>query len=234
MNSLKSLLFTGVLLFVNFGLSAQEQPLRFGVKAGVNLSNATINDAAGTNSKIGYHIGGTAEYSLSQKFLIQSGLLFSTKGAKIHKLNESTYIPSAPDDTHTFNETYLTLPLYAAMRLAVTNDFNIVFGVGNYFGYGIGGKTKQKLNSGAWVDGSTEQEWETFGDGIFDKDRNWLRGATLKRLDIGVAAKIDFEYRKFILGLGYEQGLKNIAVQEYYQSLKYKNNTIQVSVGYKL
>jgi len=102
--NLKNLLFVVVLLFANSNLSAQTLSPRFGIKAGFNLSNATVNDARGTDSKAGYHIGGTFEHPLSERFLIQSGLFFSAKGSKVHVLNGSHYIPSPPDDTHTFND----------------------------------------------------------------------------------------------------------------------------------
>lgn len=232
--SSKVLLFAIVSLFINQHVSAQTSPVSFGIKAGYNLSGATVNDATGTNSKSGYHIGGTFEYSLSKKFLIQSGLIFSTKGSKIHQLNASGYIPQPPDDTHTFNQSYLVLPIYGAYKLNVKKDFNIVFGAGPYLGYGIGGRTTQKLNKGSWSEGVTEISWNTFGDGIFDETRDWLRGTTLKRLDIGVGANVNFEYRQFILGIGYEQGLKNIAEQDNRQNLDYKNNSFQFSIAYKL
>lgn len=232
--NLKNLLFAGVLLFVTLNLSAQTPSPRFGIKAGFNLSNATVNDARGTDSKTGYQIGGTFEYPLSEKFLVQSGLLFSSKGSKVHVLNGSRYIPSPPDDTHTFNESYIMVPLYGAYKLNLTSDFNVTFGVGPYLGYGIGGKTRQKLNSGSWGNGITEVEWETFGNGVYDDSRDWLHGTTLKRLDIGAGASIDFECHKFVLSVGYERGLRNIAVQENAPGLSYKNNTGQVSIGYKL
>jgi len=50
---------------------------------------------------------------------------------------------------------------------------------------------------------------------------------------MGVGGNIDFEYHKLILGIGYEKGLKNIAVQENAPRLSYKNNALQFSVGYK-
>lgn len=230
---MKNLIFVGILLFVSLDLSGQTSPFRFGVKVGYNLSNATVNDATGTNSRNGYHLGGIFEYSLSENFLIQSGLHFSTKGSEVYQLNKSDYIPSPIDDTHTFNESYITLPVYAAYKLNVTSDFRIIFGVGPYFGYGVGGITKQKLNSGSWSDGVTEVKWKTFGNDVFDKSRDWLHGTTLERFDIGVGGNIDFEYHKFILGMGYEKGLRNLAVQENAPGLSYKNNTFQISIGYK-
>jgi len=235
MDRLKKLLLVGVVLCVNFNVSAQTLPFRFGIKAGLNLSSATVSDATNTDLKTGYHIGGTVEYLLSEKFLIQSGLFFSTKGAKIYELNGSDQIGGGrPDWTHTFNELYLELPLYGAYKMNLSRNLNIVLGVGPYFGYGIGGETEHKLNSGIWADGSTERKWNTFGDGVFDEGRDWLRGETLKRLDIGIGIGVDLEYRKFILGIGYGHSLKNLAENDYYDDdLKYRNNNIQFSIGYK-
>jgi hypothetical protein len=53
-------------------------------------------------------------------------------------------------------------------------------------------------------------------------------------LDIGIGANIDFEYHKFILGVGYEKGIRNIAVNGNGSDLTYKNNNLQVSIGYKM
>ncbi len=226
--------FIAIILFFGLNVSAQNSPFRFGIKAGLNLSSATVGDATDTDFKTGYHIGGTVDYLLPKNFLIQSGLYFSTKGSKIDKLNGSDYIPTAPDFTHTFNELYLELPIHGAYKLNVSNHFNVVFGVGPYFGYGIGGKTKEKLNSGTWSGGITEHEWDTFGDGVYDEGLSHLHGETLKRFDFGIGAGIDLEYRKFILGIGYECSLINIADNEdSYQKSQYRNSNIQISVGYK-
>lgn len=234
MSNLKNVIFVALILAVSLNVSGQTSPFQFGVRAGYNLSDATVNDATTTNSKSGYHIGVFWEYALSKKLCIQSGLFISTKGAKIYQLNKSNYIPAPIDDTHTFSESYITLPVYGAYKLTVTNDFKIVLGVGPYFGYGIGGETIQKLNSGSWPDGVTEVKWNTFGNGVYDENRDWLRGTTLKRIDIGLGANINFEYHKFILGIGYEQGLRNIAMQDRAPRLSYKNKILQVSIGYKL
>lgn len=236
MTNVKNLIFIAVLLLFILKLSAQtpSSPFRIGVKVGFNSSNATVNDATSTDSRKGYHIGAIFEYLLSERFLVQSGLYFSTKGSKVNQLNKSQYVPTSIDDTHTFNQSYITLPVYGAYKLHVTNDFKIILGIGPYLGYGISGKTKQKLNSGYWSEGGTEIEWNTFGNGDYDESKDWLQGNTLKRFDIGIGANIDFEYHNFILGVGYEKGLRNIAVNENGSDLTYKNNNLQVSVGYRL
>ncbi|WP_291530562.1 porin family protein [Bacteroides sp. UBA939] len=227
--------FTAAVLFFSLNLLAQDSSFRFGVKAGLNLSTAIVNEATNTRFKTGYHIGGTVDYLLPKNFLIQSGLYLSAKGSKIDNLYGSNYMGGKPDFTHTFNQFYLELPIRGAYRLNVSNDFNIVLGVGPYLGYGIGGKTKQKLNSGTWSEGNTEIEWDTFGNGVFDEGRDYLRGETLKRFDLGIGFGVDLEYRKYVLGIGYQCSVMDIASDDYYYpDLRYKNSVnIQISVGYK-
>ena len=62
--------------------------VKYGVKAGLTLANMLEKDDDITYSedysmKIGFHLGGTAEIPISEKFSVQPGLLFSTKGFKM-------------------------------------------------------------------------------------------------------------------------------------------------------
>jgi hypothetical protein len=233
MSFFKKLLFVGFVFCASFSLPAQTSSFRFGIETGLNLSTALVNDATCMKLKAGYRIGGTVEYLLPKNFLIQSGLFFSAKGSKIENLNTGNYEGGEPDFTHTFNQFYLELPLYGAYRMNVSDKFNVTFGGGPYFGYGLGGKVKEKLNSSAWGDGSTQIEWDTFGDGVYDEELDYLRGETLKRFDIGIGVKVDFEYHKFILGIGTEYSLKNIAVNDSYGDPQYRNVNLRISLGYK-
>mgnify|MGYP003120202355 FL=1 len=73
-----------VLLFVAFVTQAQAQ-LKYGVKAGLNINNISQNyansdDEFETNARLGYHIGATVDYTLSDVISLQSGLLLTSKG----------------------------------------------------------------------------------------------------------------------------------------------------------
>lgn len=235
MNAQKKILSISILLFLVITISAQTSPFRFGVKAGLNASTAFVNEADKEKFKLGYHFGATVEYNLPKNFLIQSGLFFSAKGSKIDGLNAGTYDGGKPDFTHTYNQLYLELPLYGAYRINLSKSTNIVLGVGPYFAYGVGGKTKQKLNSGVWSGGITEIEWDTFSDGIFDDSRDWLRGESLNRFDFGFGINADVEYNKFVLGIGAKYGVINILKDHEYSSddLYYRNLNLSLSLGYK-
>jgi hypothetical protein len=126
---------------------------------------------------------------------------------------------------------YLQLPLYAALRKNISNNLNISIGFGPYFGYGIGGKIKKKLNGGMYSDGSTETIWDTFENGIYDEERYWLQGEVLKRFDFGAGFNVDFEYNKLVLGVGLESSI--IDIMNYDRDLHYRNINIRISTGYR-
>ena len=219
-----------VCLFVclNMSVSAQTSSFRYGFKAGLNLSTALVEEARSCKLKPGFHVGPTVEYSLSQRFYIQSGLLLSMKGSKIEALNSGNYIGGEPNFTHTFNQFYLELPLYGTYKASISRNIDIALGVGPYFGYGMGGKIKR-----IWADEETETKWDTFKDGVFDESRDWLRGESLKKMDFGVGIKVDLEYDKYVFGIGFGSSIIDIAEKHGYQGFQYRNFNINVSMGYK-
>ncbi len=75
---MKKLLLTAAAVFA-FGF-ANAQEVKFGVKAGLNMTTITGGEFSG-GTKAGFHIGGLAEIKLTDKFAIQPELLFSTKGS---------------------------------------------------------------------------------------------------------------------------------------------------------
>jgi hypothetical protein len=231
----RKIIFICFLLFALNPVSAQTTKFQFGVKGGLNLSTALVNDASAMKFNYGYHIGGTVDYLFTPKFGLQSGLFFSKQGSIIDNLNISGYVGGRPDFTHTFNQLYLQIPLYVAFIKNISSNLNMIIGFGPYFGYGIGGKTREKLNSGIYSDGSTETVWDTFGDGIFDESRDWLKGESLNPFDFGAGIKMDLEYKKIIFGIGIESSIISITNRENYrnENLDYRNINMRISTGYR-
>lgn len=74
---MKKLLFAAIAVL---GLtSANAQETKFGAKGGFNMSN--LAGAENASTLIGIHLGGFAEFKLSDKFAVQPELLFSMQGA---------------------------------------------------------------------------------------------------------------------------------------------------------
>ncbi|GGB74524.1 hypothetical protein GCM10007424_13060 [Flavobacterium suaedae] len=70
-------------LFVTaFGVATQAQEIQFGVKAGVNIADLG-GDADTEGSLTSFHVGGVAEFKLTETFSVQPELLYSMQGANV-------------------------------------------------------------------------------------------------------------------------------------------------------
>jgi opacity protein-like surface antigen len=107
---------------------ANAQETKFGVKAGVNFANLT-GDIEETSSKVGFQVGGFAEFKLSEKFAIQPELLFSTQGAK-QDIGQSEDLK--------LNLSYLNVPVMA--KYYVAEKFSLE--AGPQIGFLVGAKYK--------------------------------------------------------------------------------------------
>lgn len=198
--------FVFVLLTMASYLCAQD--LSFNVKGGLNLSNfsGSIPD---TKMKPGFHIGVGGEFELAPNIAIQSGLFFSTKGAKIDSEIDLGDYGIAGSEV-TINASYLQLPLHLAYKIDVVPGTKVVLHAGPYFAYGIAGK--------AAIAGISEKQ-NTFGD----------KGLNLKPFDVGLGLGVGAEFGKILLDLGWDMGLSNIGnnVGEV------KTQNAYLSVGYK-
>lgn len=191
-------------------VSAVSAQTSLGIKGGVNMSNFYGDELDDQNVKIGFHIGLAADYEFAYNSAIQTGLFFTTKGAK--------YSESIGDATGDFtvNPMYLQLPVHYAYKLDVTPGTRIVFHAGPYVAYGIGGKAKLSGSLGDW-EGATE--WDVFGDNGF-----------LKNFDAGLGLGVGAEFGPLLLDLGWDMGLVNIADSD---NGDIKNQNAYLSVGYK-
>lgn len=141
---MKTKIFTAVLaVFVAFQVTAQ---VDFGVRAGFGLYNLDVKDWDGTKEE-GYNLaprfnlGVSAEFAVSENFLIQPGLLFATKGAKS---DDFDWDKSSMSASLTLN--YIEIPIYFLYK-AEMGQGALLLGAGPYLGYGIGGKYNFKMGS---------------------------------------------------------------------------------------
>ncbi|AWM12867.1 PorT family protein [Flavobacterium sp. NRK F10] len=74
---MKKILLT-VAAIATFGF-AQAQDIKFGVKGGLNFTNFTGD--FNTDSKVGFYVGGLADFTVTEKFHVQPELLYSAEGA---------------------------------------------------------------------------------------------------------------------------------------------------------
>lgn len=231
-----NLSFVAILLLFATIVHAQDTPVSFGVKTGLNLSNAN-SDNYDTDLKIGYNVGFTMNIALPVNGLsIMSGLEFTTKGLKdISQTQQGITIKILT----TADAMYLQVPVHLGFKADISRDAKIIVRGGPYFAYGIGGKTKQEglsiKSDGRTVtlDYNSMLDWfESEGQDIsgikkeidtFDSDQG------LKRFDIGIGAGIGIEFSSVSATIGYDLGLVNISRD----SDPYKNQNIYLSLGYR-
>jgi hypothetical protein len=214
------------LLFIGINASAQYgSPLRFGVKAGLNLNSASmdIKNVAIKNLKIGYDVGLTAEYQMSDLFYLQSGAYFTTKGAVLKSEKASSDIKNWKNSV---NLQYVQVPLLASFKLEMVTDTKLFVNMGPYFAYGIGGKTIVKNDYTDADTPSTKDEYNSFDDSYF------------KKFDFGLMYGAGIEFEKFVYGIQFEFGLLNIAeksngLNPQINTKGFKNKGVSFNIGYK-
>lgn len=189
--------------------SAQEKgDFRFGVTAGMNVSNITDMEM---DSRIGFHVGAKAEYNITDNLYGNAALLFSQKGNK----KEEGSIEA------TSNPGYLELPIHIGYRFKMGDKVSIFGETGPYLAYGICGKSKAEVSGNGE---SAEGKVDFFGD---EDDDDCLGG---KRFDFGWGVKVGVEAAKFQISLGYEYGITKVFKSE--DNFKPHNSNLMVSVAY--
>lgn len=192
-------------------VNAQEH-VRWGVVAGMNVSKYTFT---GFDNKIGFHAGVKAEVGLPQlaegAYLDFGGLL-TLKGAKIDGGSLASF---------KFNPYYLEIPVHIGYKYAVNNDFSLFGNVGPYFGFGLFGKAKLKVNGDL-----SDYGYEDYGD--ISTSENVFGDDGLKRFDFGLGLKVGAEFsRKYQVSLSYDFGLVKVE-----KDLGMKNRNLMISLGY--
>lgn len=95
--------------FAVFGLfNANAQEVTFGVKAGVNFANFSGDDADNLDGRTAFHVGGVANFGISELFSVQPELLYSAQGV------EQTF----EGVTGKVQVDYLNLPVLAKFMIA--------------------------------------------------------------------------------------------------------------------
>ena len=108
-------------------VKAQDKPVTFGVKAGVNLSTLG-GDLKDSKYTFKYQAGITVDVLLVDHLYLMTGLDFQAKGAKLGGVK--------------YNPMYLQLPAMIGYKFDLGANTRLVLNAGPYIAYGIGGKTK--------------------------------------------------------------------------------------------
>lgn len=196
---------------------AQDKPIKFGVKAGLNLPTISISGDEADDYKdylksvTSFYVGANVDFAISELISIQPGVTLSGKG---YQLKEEEDGASYTDKT---NVMYLEIPLNAVASFAA-GPGKVFVGAGPYYGFALSGKNKWE----ATYDGETDADEEDIEFGS-EEDQ-------VKRGDFGVNLLAGYQFSSGLnLHLGYGLGLGNLSNME---DTKINNRVFSVGVGF--
>ncbi len=133
-----------VLLFAAVALSLPAQAqVKFGLKAGLNLTNISLSESVSANlkSKEGFHVGPTVKIGLPVTGLsLDASALYDQRSAKVEANNGSS---------ETIKSQSLQVPINVRYGVGLGSVANLFAFAGPQFGFNLGDKNKKILNEAA-------------------------------------------------------------------------------------
>ena len=133
-----------VLLFAAVALSLPAQAqVKFGLKAGLNLTNISLSESVSANlkSKEGFHVGPTVKIGLPVTGLsLDASALYDQRSAKVEANNGSS---------ETIKSQSLQVPINIRYGVGLGSVANLFAFAGPQFGFNLGDKNKKILNEAA-------------------------------------------------------------------------------------
>lgn len=227
--------FPVFLLILMASVNIANAQINVNVKAGLNFSNVTFEEASGDRQEtqfiLGWRIGLSVDVPVGSEFYIQPGLLYSRKG---FTQEDSWYAGSG--NKFTVKANYLDLFVNFLYKPTLGSG-KLLFGAGPYLAYGLGGKweSEERVQIGDVIH-------DDHGDVHFSNDamdggggNSYLYG---KPLDYGVNLLVGYEFfNKISAQFNVQLGLANL-IPEYSDGTKrdgtFKNIGFGISLGYKL
>jgi hypothetical protein len=183
--------------------------IKVGICGGLNLATVAGQGLNGynVNTRTSFHLGVIVEKPFSQTLNIQSGLLLSSKGAKI----------AGTTFTSEISPLYLEVPVNILYRERFGNNRFQLF-AGPYVALGIAGKEKITYRSEI---SSNDLKFGTADDSNFILT------------DLGVNVGAGIEIQRFLIRFQYGLSLLNLDPQNM-DSADIKHRVIGISMGYML
>jgi len=201
---MKKILIAAFALFIGTSVFAQENPLTFGVQAGLNMSQFSAPKSGGetgdaTDMLPGFYIGGHANYSFGEYFGLQGELKFSMQGGK----------ESEDGETLKLKLNYINVPVLFEVKPAT--NFSIF--VGPQIGFNV---SKSASAGGVSVSGSD------FEDAF----------AKVNTIDFAAVVGVQYAIQgKYLLSARYNIGINSAFDQDGLSG--FANRVIQIGFGYK-
>ena len=196
-------------------VSASAQ-ITWNAKLGLGFASCPGLDEGNTSLHFVGKAGVGIEYPLSDNLSLMPSLEFAAKGTK---WDYSGYGETVKQTVDIY---YLQVPVMAAYRLNLNDDWNLTVKAGPYFAY--------------WLFGSGSIDYTyTYNGNTINRKKDVDFDDTINRFDCGIDVGVDFEHHRFVFGLEYERGftnmVKNAENAEYTPTIY--NQAFYATVGYK-
>src|SRR5690554_2970881 len=113
----KFFIITALTVFGFTQVNAQE--IKFGAKAGVNLANIVGDFTDDSKMLMGFHVGGVAEFAITEDFLVAPELLFSMQGNKFEYEESETFMgmTASIKEEGKLKLSYIAIPVMAKYQV---------------------------------------------------------------------------------------------------------------------
>ncbi|TCC92129.1 PorT family protein [Pedobacter frigiditerrae] len=190
-----------------------QEPVKFGVKAGVafpSMSISTSGISVGFDSRTSFYVGGTADFAISNVISIQPGLTFISKGTKFNGDDFDFEDVSTGSNSATLNFSYIEIPVNLLANFKVGAG-KVFFGGGPYYAFAVDAYGKS---------GGIKEDVD------FDEDG-------FKRGDFGVNFLGGFQFYKGLnVHAGYGLGISSVIDDQEEIDVKFKNKVFTVGLGF--
>jgi hypothetical protein len=209
---MKKILLTLTLGVIFVGTTFSQ--IKFGVTAGLNVSNFSYSEDEKSDFKAGFQVGVLADYAITENFSIIPELSFSQRGCKIEEEYENSGVTNKVKESVTLN--YLQLPINAAYKFDLGLGSKLLIFAGPYLGYALSGTDKFETD----IAGISTSASEKINFGSKEEE--------IKAFDFGITGGVGYQYANIFFKLQYNLGLGNLSNSEG----SVKNTNIGVTAGY--
>ncbi|MEO6327629.1 MAG: porin family protein [Ginsengibacter sp.] len=206
------------------------------IQGGLNLANITKTSSGQTeqnNILTTFNAGISGRFNLSKTIDLETGLLFTGKGAKAE-----TFFGTNTSDNYVktkLNPFYLEVPLNLILRIPLQKKTNLFFHAGPYAAMGIAGKAISESKILGIINNS-ESNIRYSNDDPFTSREEDAGYGKLKRFDLGLNLGGGFDFGKLITKVNYGLGLTKINSTESNNGADDKNKyrVLSISLGLPL
>lgn len=214
---MKTIFVTVVILMASFlNITVNAQNIKFGLRAGINVSNiggkdVELDEDSKLNYRPGFHIGPYANFGISESFSVESAALLSTKG--FNMITSEIGSDFSYESKAKAQLTYLDLPILASINIGQ----NFRFFAGPQLSFLL--KDKVKESSTICFQGNCVNESDEYDSDGF-----------LRKTDLGLTLGLGYNFSSGLnLNSSYDLGLSSLDSED---NNHMYNRVFKISVGF--